>query len=148
LILETSEGRLEGRFFGLLRTAAVIGLGAGAAGSVAFMLYAGQRVGAPRFLLGLFAMWVVSPFVVLAVGHVVSKRWSVLTRATLSAVTPVVTVASLGIYGAAAFGTPRPKTAVFVIVAPASWLLTAIVVATAAFLSRRAAFLGKLPRAR
>ena len=75
LILKTSEERLEGRFFGLLRTAAVIGLGAGAAGSVGFMLYAGQRVGAPRFLLGLFAMWVVSPFVVLAVGHVVSKRW-------------------------------------------------------------------------
>src|SRR5436309_4919648 len=121
---------------GLLHTAAVIALWAGAAGSVGLMLYAGHRVGAPRLLLGLFAMWVVSPFVMLAVGYVMSKRWSVLTRATLYGVTPVVAVASLAIYGAAAFGAPRPKTAVFVIVAPASWLLTAILIATAAFLSR------------
>ena len=111
-------------------------MGAGAAGSVGFMLHAGQRVGSPRVLLGLFAMWVVSPFAVLAVGHVVSKRWSVFTRATLHGVMSVVAVASLAIYGAVAFGAPRPKTAVFVIVAPASWLLTAIAVATAAFMSR------------
>src|SRR4030088_2354506 len=65
-----------------------------------FMLYAGHRVGAPPSLLGLFAIWVASPFVVLAVGHVMSKRWSPLTRATLHGVTPVVTVASLAIYGA------------------------------------------------
>ena len=101
-----------------------------------FVLYAGQRVGAPRLLLGLFAMWVVSPFVVLAAGCVASKRWSALTRAALYGVTPVVAVASLAIYGAVAFGAPRPKTAVFVIVAPASWLLIAIVVATAAIVSR------------
>ncbi len=126
--------------FGFLRTAAGICVGAGAAGSVGFMLYAGQRVGAPRFLLGLFAMWVVSPFVVLAVGYVVSKRWSVVTRATLYGVMPVVIVASLAIYGAVAFGAPRPKTAVFVMVAPASWLLMAMVVATAAFISRHSSF--------
>ena len=122
---------------GLLRTAALIACGAGAAGSVAFMLYAGQRVGAPRLLLVLFAMWVVSPFAILAAVDVAAKRWSALTRATLYGVTPVVTAASLAIYGAVAFGTPRPKTAVFVIVAPASWLLIAIVVATAAFISRQ-----------
>jgi len=81
-------------------------------------------------------MWVVSPFVMLAVGYVVSKRWPVLMRATLYGVTAVVAVASLAIYGATAFGAPRPRTAVFVIVAPVSWLLTAILVATAAFLSR------------
>ena len=137
LIRKTNEGRLEGRFFGLLRRAAVIGLGAGAAGSVGFMLYAGQRVGAPRFLLGLFAMWVVSPFAILAAGHIVSKRWSVLTRATLYGMTSVVTVASLAIYGAAAFGPSRPKTAVFVIVAPASWLLMAIVAIVVAAVGRR-----------
>ena len=135
MIVENSEG-LEGRFFGLLRTAAVIVLWAGAAGSVGLMLYAGHRVGAPHLLLGLFAMWVVSPFVLLAMAYVVSKRWSILTRATLYCVTLVVAVASLAIYGAAALVAARPKTAVFVIVAPASWLLTAILVATAAFLSR------------
>src|SRR5206468_12310400 len=86
---------------GLLRTAAVIALWAGAAGSVGLMLYAGHRVGAPRLLRGLFAMWVVSPFVMLAVGYVMSKRWSVLTRATLYGVTPVVAVAFLASFGSA-----------------------------------------------
>jgi len=146
LILKKSEGRPAGRFFDLLPTAAVIALGAEAASSVGFILYAGGRVGAPRFLLGLFAMWVVSSFVVLAVGCVVSKRWSVLTRATLYGAMLVITVASLAIYGAVAFGAPRPKTAVFAIVAPASWLLMAIVVAAAAFITRRSSFRGKLPR--
>ena len=93
-------------------------------------------------LLGLFAVWVVSPFVVLALGYVVSKRWSLLTRATLYGVTPVVTVASLVIYGTVALGALRPKTAVFVIVAPASWLLIATVVATAAFISRQSSYRG------
>src|SRR6266487_5519377 len=83
------NGRGELINFVLRRTAAVIALWAGAAGSVGLMLYAGHRVGAPRLLLGLFAMWVVSPFVMLAVGYVMSKRWSVLTRATLYGVTPV-----------------------------------------------------------
>jgi hypothetical protein len=129
---------MEERFVGLFRAASVIALAAGAAGSVGFVLYAGLRVGAPRVLLGLFAMWVVSPFVIFAVGYVVSKRWPVLARATLYGVTPVVTVAALVIYGAVALGTPRPKTAVFVVVAPASCLLVAIVVATAALLSRKA----------
>jgi hypothetical protein len=114
----------------------MIALGAGATGSVGLMLYAGHRVGAPALLRGLFALWVVSPFLVLAAGYLVSRRWSVLTRATLYSVTLVVAVASLAIYGAAALGAPRPKTAVFVLVAPASWLLTAILVATAALRSR------------
>ena len=130
----TSRGMVIGLQLAIL--VAVIALWAGTVGSLGFMLYAGHRVGAPRLLRGLFAMWVVSPFVMLAVGYVVSKRWSVLTRATLYGVTPVVAVASLVIYGAATFGAPRPKTAVFVIVAPTSWLLIAIVVATAAIISR------------
>ena len=110
------------------------------------MLHAGQRVGAPHFLLGLFGMWVASPFMMLTGGYVVSKRWSVLTRVTVYGVTPVITVASLAIYGAVAFGAPRPTTAVFVIVAPVSWLLMAIVVSTAALISRGSSFRGKLPR--
>ena len=115
----------------------MIAVVAGAAGSIGLLLQAGQRVGSPRLLLGLFAIWVLSPFVVLVAAYVVSKRWSVLTRATLYGVMLVVTVASLVIYGETALGPPRPKTAVFVVVPPASWLLMAIVVPTAAFISRR-----------
>jgi hypothetical protein len=128
------------RFLDLLRTAALVAVGGGAAGSVGFMLYAGQRIGSPRLLLGLFALWVVSPFVVLALGYVVSTRWSDFTRATLYGITLAITVASLVIYAAAALGSSRPKTVVFVIVAPASWLLATIGVATAALVSRRSSF--------
>ena len=85
----------------------------------------------------------IAPFVVLAVGYGVSRRWPVLTRATVYGVTPVITVASLAIYGTVAFGAPRPKTAVFVVVAPASWLLMAVVVATAVLISRQSSFRGK-----
>lgn len=117
--------------------AAVIALWIGVAGSASLMLYACQRVGAPGLLRVLFVAWVIAPFVMLAVGHVVSRRWSDRTRATLSGATLVVTVASLASYGVAAFAASRPKTAVFVLVAPVSSLLTAMVVATAAFLSHR-----------
>src|SRR5437867_7933442 len=94
------------------RTVGLIAIWAGAAGSVGFMLSAGERVGAPRLLVALFAMWVVFPFVVLAFGYVAARRWSVLTRAALYGVTPVVALVSLTIYGAAALGASRPKTAV------------------------------------
>jgi uncharacterized membrane protein YhaH (DUF805 family) len=116
---------------------AVIALGAGTAGSVGLLLYAAQRIGAPRILMILFAGWVMSPFVILAVAHVVSRRWSDLTRATLHGVTSVVTVASLVTYGVAAFGASRPKVAIFVIVAPVSLLFVAIVMAPVASRSRR-----------
>lgn len=123
---------------GLLRAAAQIAVVAGAVGSVGLMLRAGQRT--PRLLLVLFVVWVLSPFVALAWAHTVSKRWSVLTQAALHGVMLVVTLGSLAIYGHDAL---RPRTAqaafVFVVVPPASWLLTAIVVSIAELISRRLA---------
>jgi hypothetical protein len=130
------EASQESGFLDLLRSAAVIAVVAGAAGSIGLTLHACRRVGSPGLLMGLFAIWVLSPFVILAVGYVVSKRWSVHTRATLYGVTLVVTVASLAIYGAVALGPSIPRAPVFVLVPPVSWLLIAIVVPTAAFISR------------
>jgi hypothetical protein len=121
---------------GLLRVSALIAALAGAAGSVGLTLYAGHRVHAPRLLLVLFAMWVLSPFVALVLASVVSKRWPVLTRTTFDSLVLVLTVASLAIYSNVAFGTARPKTAIFVLVPPTSWLLIAIV-PLAALASRR-----------
>jgi hypothetical protein len=121
----------------ILRAAPVNAVVTGAAGSVGLMLHAGQRIGSPRLLLGLFAIWVLSPFVVLAVVYVVSKRWSVPTRATLYGVMLLVTVASLAVYGDVALGPARPRTAPFVIVPPASWPLIAFALLTAAFISSR-----------
>jgi len=88
----------------------------------------------------LFALWVLSPFMVLILASVVSKRSSALTRATLYSATLVLTLGSLLIYGAVSLGPPRTKTAfVFVVVPPASWLLIAIAVSIAAFISGRKA---------
>ncbi len=133
----TSEvSQTEGGFPGRLRAAALIAVLVGAVGSVGLLLRAGQRT--PRLLLVLFFFWVLSPFVALVLAHAVSKRWSVLTRATLYNVMLVVTLGSLAIYGYDALR-PRKAQAAFwyVLVPPASWLLIAIVVPIAALISGR-----------
>jgi hypothetical protein len=132
-----SRGRTAGGFLGLLHAAALIAVVAGAVGSVGLMLRAGHR-NPSRLLLVLFALWVLSPFIALVLVNMGSKRWSVLTQATLHTVMLVLTVGSLAIYGDVALGPPRVKAAfVFVVVPPASWLLIAIVVPIAALISRR-----------
>jgi len=134
---EVSRKRTEGGFLGLLHAAALIAVLAGAVGSVGLMLRAGHR-NPSRLLLVLFALWVLSPFIALVLANMVSKRWSVLTRAALYTVMLVLAVGSLAIYGDVALGPPRTKTAfVFVVVPPASWLLIAIAISIAALISRR-----------
>ena len=133
---KVSRGRSEGGFLRLLRIAAMIAVLAGAVGSLGLMLRAGQRT--PRFLLALFAIWVLSPFVALVWAYMVSKRWSVLTRVTLYSVMLLVALGSLAVYGADALWPRKAQPAfVFVVVSPASWLLMAIVIPLAALLSGR-----------
>ena len=86
--LKSSRGRPDGGFLGLLQAEALIAVLAGTVGSIGLMLHAGRN--APRLLIVLFAIWVLSPFVALALANGVSKRWSVLTRATLYSVMLVV----------------------------------------------------------
>lgn len=123
-------------FLAHLRTASLIAVIAGSAGSVGLMFHAGWHT--PRLLLALFVIWVLSPFVVLIRAHVMSKHWSALTRATLYIVMLVVTLGSLAIYADDARAHRRPQAAfVYVIVPPASWLLIAIAIPIAAFMSRK-----------
>jgi hypothetical protein len=130
------RGTPDGGFVGVLRVTALIAVLAGAVGSVGFMLRAGRN--APLFLIVLFALWVLSPFMALVLADVVSKRWSVPTRATLYSVMLVLTLCSLTIYGDVALGPPRAQAAfAFVVVPPASWLLIAIALPTAALISGR-----------
>ena len=132
---KASRRKTEGGFLVLFHAAALIAVLAGAVGSVGLMLHAGHR-NPSRLLLVLFALWVLSPFIALVLANMVSKRWSVLTRAALYTVMLVLAVGSLAIYGDVALGPPRTKTAfVFVVVPPASWLLIAIVVPIAALIS-------------
>jgi hypothetical protein len=132
-----SRGKPEGGFLGPLRVAALIALPAGAAGSIGLMLRVGHR-NPSRILLALFTLWVLSPFMALLFANVFSKRWVVLTRATLYSLMLVLTPCSLAIYGEVAFGPPRAQPAsAFLLVPLASWLLIATVVPIAAFLSGR-----------
>lgn len=121
----------------LLRIATQISRLVGAAGSVGLMFWAGRHNDS-RLLLVLFTLWVLSPFAVLVLADLLSKHWSVVSRATLHCATLVLTVVSLFIYGDVAFGPPRAKTAfAFVVVPPLSWLLIGVAVTLAAFLSGR-----------
>jgi hypothetical protein len=101
------------------------------------MLRAGQRT--PRLLLVLFTIWVLSPFAALLWANIVSKRWSVLTRATLYCATLVITLGSLAIYSELVVVRPRGSANAFLFVAvpPASWVFMTIVVALAALVSHR-----------
>lgn len=131
-----SRGKPERGFLGPLRRAALIAALVGAVGSVGFLVHAAKRTS--LLLLVLLALWVLSPFVVVVFADVVSKRWSVLTRATLQGAMLVVTLGSLAIYLGDAL---RPRKAqpgfVFVVAPLMSWLLIAIVVSIAALISVR-----------
>jgi len=123
----------------------LIALLAGVVGSVGLTLYAGRH-NPSRILMLLFTLWVLSPFVALGLAHVVSERWSLLTRAALYGLMPVLALGTLAIYAEVALGPPRAKTAsVFVVVPPASWLLIAVVLGIAALISRRRLLLLRAP---
>ncbi len=129
----SSRERPEGGFLGLLRAVALVAVVAGAVGSVGLTLRAGRRT--PRLLLVLFVLWVLSPFVALVWADMVSKRWSVLTRATLHSVMLILTLGSLAIYGNVVSMPPGSKPALpFLVVPLGSWLLMMIVISIAAAL--------------
>jgi hypothetical protein len=98
-------GKAESGSLGLLPGAALTAVLAGAVGSAGFMLYIGRRNDS-RLLLVLFALWVLSPFMGLVWAHLFSKRWPILTRATLYGVMLMVSACSLAIYGDVALGPP------------------------------------------
>ena len=128
--------RSDGGFLGLLRAVALVALVAGALGSFGLMLWMGHR-NPSRVLIVLFAIWDLSPFIALGLADIVSKRWSVLTRATLYVVMLILTLGSLAFYGDVVWR-PRPQPAfMFLIVPLGSWLLMTIVVPLAALVSGR-----------
>ena len=133
----TRPGSGDGGFVGLLRAGALIAVLLGAAGSIGLMLRAGRRN--PSFLLTvLFTIWVLSPFVALGLATIASRRWSGPTRATLCGLALVLTAGSLAFYSGVLSGPAGSRPAfVFLVVPLVSWLLMAIVVPTAAFVSAR-----------
>jgi hypothetical protein len=130
---------IAGQSLGRLRTSALRWLIGGATASAGLMVYAAERVHAPRVLLIGFTLWVLSPFGLLALADALSHRWdaSFKARSALCRVMIVISVVSPVVYGVFAVGGDRPKTAPFVLVAPASWLAVAIGLAASAVRARR-----------
>jgi hypothetical protein len=133
--ITAKASRSDGAFPGL-HAVALIAVVVGAAGSVGLMLWVGHRIPS-RVLLGLFVIWDLSPFMALLLADMVSKRWSVTTRATLHIVMLVLALSSLALYGDVVWR-PRPQPAFMFLVVPlGSWLLMTIVVPIAALISGR-----------
>ena len=124
--------------FLLLRTTAIIAAVAGATASLCLTLYLGRR-NESIILLGLFSIWVLSPFLGLLLGIVVSKRWSELTRVMLYYLMLFLAFGSLIIYVGVALNPPAKLAFPFLVVPLGSWLLMAFAIPIAAFMARRAA---------
>jgi tryptophan-rich sensory protein len=104
-----------------VRAVALVAVVVGAAGSIGLMLYVGRR-NPSSMLLVLFAIWVLSPFVGLALAASGSARWFVAARERVHVVMLIVAMGSLAIYGQVAFGPPRPRpAAAFLLVPFGSW---------------------------
>ena len=131
-----SRGSHAGTGLERLRTPALIAVLTGAAGSIALLIRAREHP--PLLLAALFVVWVLAPFAALAAAHVMSKRWSHPTRATLYVTMLLVTLGSLAVYVDDALEHRAAKAAfVWVIVPPVSWLLVAAAVPIAVLASRR-----------
>jgi len=125
------------RYLGRLRMTALAAVLISAAVSLGFTLYAGRHN--PSWLLiTLMSIWVLSPFVALVWANSISHRWRLPTRATLYIVMLVVALSSLAVYARYTLVPRRSQAAfVFVVVPPASWLLIAVALAGAVFVSSR-----------
>jgi hypothetical protein len=110
-----------------LRTAAFLSALIGCACSTGLVIFAGIRVGSPRLLLVLFALWVAAPFIAIIVLWARAARWSAPARKALYGSALIVALASLAIYASVALGKARPRAPAFVIVPPASLLVTGAV---------------------
>jgi hypothetical protein len=95
---KASRGTRDGGLLRFLRVAGLIAVVVGAVGSTGLMILVGRR-NPSRVLLGLFVIWDLSPFIGLLLVDMVSKRWSIITRATLHIVMLVIALSSLALWG-------------------------------------------------
>jgi hypothetical protein len=120
-----------------LRIAARVAVLIGAVGSVGLTLYAGRQ-NPSSLLMVAFAIWVLSPFVLIILLDSASPRWPSLFRPALHGATLAVTLISLVAYTARVVRPPRAQAAfVFVVVPPVCWCLIVGALAGAALSSRR-----------
>ena len=119
-----------------LRAIARIAVVVGALGSVALMLYGGHR-NPSAFLLILFVLWDLSPFVGLTWLQKRSGQWPAGVQSVLHVLMLAVSAVSLAVYINAMFISPPAKLAApFLVVPFVSWLLILIAIPVALSRSR------------
>jgi hypothetical protein len=120
-----------------LRVAARVAVLIGAVGSVGLTLYAGRQ-NPSNLLLVAFAIWVLSPFVLIILIDSASTRWPSLFSPVLNGATLAVTLISLAAYAVRVLRPPKAQAAfVFVVVPPVCWCVIAGALAGAALFRRR-----------
>ncbi len=120
-----------------MRTVGLIAVVVGAAGSVTMMLRTGSRNPSSVLML-MFAVWVLSPFVALALADAVSARWSATTRTAIHVMMLLLAAATLAAYaGLLAMPAGSKPAFPYLIVPLASWLLLGMIVPFVVFTSRR-----------
>jgi hypothetical protein len=119
-----------------LRSMALVCILTGAVGSLVLTFHTGRKNNSVLLPL-LFAVWVLSPFIAFLISDIISRRWSILSRAGLYCLIIVFTVCSLLCYGGL-LSPPGVKPAfVFLIVPLISWVLLVILIPLSERLSRR-----------
>ena len=124
----------------MLRTVALVAAGAGGLGSLALLLQAGSRNSSLPFIVLMFSIWVLSPFLALVFAIVRSVRWPEMIRTALYLVTIATAVVSILIYSRLIDLKPATSahTFLFVAVPPASWMVIVmtLLIATLVFRSQ------------
>jgi hypothetical protein len=120
---------------GGLRSAARIALIVGAAGSIVLMMRAGARQRSIILIL-LFAGWVLSPFLALALANLRASRWPARVRTSLYAAMIGVSALSLAIYGMHAVRGVMKAGFVYLVVPAMAWLLIAVALGANALAAR------------
>jgi hypothetical protein len=119
-----------------LRSAALIAIVFGAIAAVGLLRHAQQHP--PPLLVFLFLIWVAAPFGLLGAANLFSKAWPIPVRKTLYVSTFVVVVVSLAIYVDDNFAHRAAHPAgVWVVVPPASVIVSGLTLAIAALRVRR-----------
>jgi len=120
-----------------LRAAALMAVSVGALGSVGLTLYAGRQNPSSLLILA-FAIWVLSPFVLIVLADRLSTRWLTESRMALHGAAFAVALISLAAYAVRVMRPPKAQAAFgFVVVPPVCWFLVAGAIAAGALLSRR-----------
>lgn len=118
-----------------LQYLALIMLFIGAIGSLGFMYHG--RHNNSFLLVGLFTIWVLSPFIILLIANIAFKSWSYLTRVTIYILILFISLISLVSYsGILGYNHMKPAF-IYLFVPFVSWMLIVIVLSTALLSIRR-----------